>query len=166
MSRRVETLLSQIKDVLTDLKHSDGNNSGGAEADIRRVQELSRLALQLVQINTNSLTRTTREDIRSTLVASAFSMLQPEEMDVVQDIERQRAKLNQRLACASTRAERREPIGKLRWLDEQQMLFLRGLMKDSLKKSANLKRQRKHYFRAMRALGINAQGNTCNSKET
>jgi hypothetical protein len=164
MSRRVETLLSQIKDVLTDLKHSDGNNSGGAEADIRRVQELSRLALELVQINTNSLTRTTREDIRSMLVASVPYMLAPEEIDIIQKSEAQRATLSQELAGASTRASRREPISSLRWLDEQQMLFLRGVLKDPLKKQLNFKRERKHYFRAMRALGLDTHESPCNNK--
>ena len=166
MSRRVETLLSQIKDVLTDLKHSEENNLGGTEVDIRRVHELSRLALQLVQINTNSLTRGTREDIRSILIASVPHMLAPEEIDIIQKSEAQRAKLNQELAGAPTRASRREPIRRLRRLDEQQMLFLRGVLKDPLKKQLIFKRERKHYFRAMRAVGIDTHESPCTNKRT
>jgi hypothetical protein len=91
------------------------------------------------------------------LVASAPFILEPEDIDIIHDIERQRGKYSQELAVASTRAERREPIARLRWLDEQEMLFLRGALTNPLKRRANFKRERKQYFRAMRSLGLDTQ---------
>ena len=164
MKHDVEHLLSRIKELLTQMKQPSGGDARGSDADLRLIRELKGLALQLVQINTNSLPRGTREKIRSTLVISAPVILQPEDIDIVQETELQRAKLSQELARASTRAARHGPIGKLRFLDEQQMLFLRGVLNDPLKKRSNLKRERKHYFRTMRALGIGTQENTSDAE--
>src|SRR5215467_10306625 len=123
MNRHVENLLSQIKCSLAHLKQSGRHDLQGANDDFGAVEELKRLALQLVQINTNSLPRAIREHIRSTLVEAAAFMLQPEEIEIIQKEEGQRIKLIQKLAGASTRAGRREPTQTLRQIEEQQMLF-------------------------------------------
>ena len=155
MNHHVKNLLSQIKALLAQLKQSSGDDL--REDDVRA---LNRLAAQLVQINTNSLSRASREEVRSMLVESALFILQPEEIHIIQESERQRAELSKELAGASTRATRREPTRNLRRLDEQQMLFIRGALKNPLKKRTNFKRERKHLFRTMRALGIDAQKST------
>jgi hypothetical protein len=168
MNHHIETLLSQIKRLLAQLKQLGGDDLQTANAETcGLVRELKHAAVQLVQINTNSLSRATREEISSTLVASAPFLVGPEEIGTIQEFERQQAGLNQELTNASTRAARRGPTSKLRHLDQQRMLFLRRILNCDGKprRKLNLKRNRKSYFRAMRALGINTQGNACNYPE-
>jgi hypothetical protein len=154
MNRHIENLLSQIKRSLAHLKQSNRDDLHPTNEDLGLVKELKRLVLQLVQVNTNSLSQDTRENIRSALVEAALFVLQPEQIEIIQESERRRAKLYEERACASTRSVRREPTMKLRRCDEQQILFLRDALKDSPKKHGNFMPKRKHYVRTLRALGI------------
>jgi hypothetical protein len=164
MKRHVENLLNQLKRSLAHLKHSGGDDLQDANNDFGLVEGLKRFVLQIVQINTNSLSRDTRADIRSAVVEAALFILRPEEIEIVQKAESQRIKLCEELAGASTRSARSEPIAKLRWLDEQQILFIRGVLKNDQKKHGKSKLKRKRYFKLKRALGIGTQENTSDAQ--
>src|SRR4051794_32832952 len=160
VNHHVEYLLSQIKCLATKLKGPDSNGLCEAETDLGLIRELKGLARQLVQINTNSLSRATRENIRSVLVESAPFILPPEDVDIIQAAEHQHVELSQELSGVCTRAARRDPTRNLRKFGEQQMLFIRGALKNPLQKRAKLRRESKHYSRTKRALRINTQQTT------
>jgi hypothetical protein len=163
MNHQIETLLSQIKRVVAQLTQPSGDDLQIESADTcGLIRELKRTFVQLVHTNTNSCSRAIREEITSVLVASAPLILGPEDIGRIQEFDRQRVKLNQELAGASTKATRQERRHELSRLDEQLILFLRGVLNDSQKKHVKFKRERKHYVRAMRALGIVTQENACN----
>ena len=150
MNDYIETLLSQADHFLAQPEQSG--------------EELRGIALKLLQINTNSFSRANRERINSTVVALAPFILGPEDIGILQQLERSQTKLKQDLSGASTRAARLEPTQNLRRLEEQQMLFLRGVLKNDQKKHDKSKLERKRYIKVMRALGIGTQENTSHAE--
>lgn len=154
----IEILVNRASYLESQLTAVGDYDLEGREAKMSEMlRELRSVALQLAGIQTHSLSRTTRSDITSALVASAQFLLDSDDASRLAKLNGQETKLEQNLINARTRAERRALIQKLRHLDEERRGFFHDRLTASGKQRAKRRRKKKSYFRARRALGLGAQ---------